>query len=258
MRALVVLFLLACLSCAAAPRTRYGTITVVASPAEGGTTGGSGTYPGKSKVTIRVVPYTGWNFTQWQDGNTNAQRTVTVPNGGSIRYTANLVHVPYGNVALSAEPINGGTVSGAGSYPVGKAVDITATPFANWSFIRWQDNLTNNPRTITVPSGSILFTATFLTNTPIIPPVLGSVQLDWSAVSGATRYVASWGVQTGVYTNSLMTTNTGDVRVRIEGLPTNHVYYFSVQSMDVNGKYSPYSCEVWGRIGQTNFCSMGL
>jgi len=70
--------------------------------------------------------------------------------------------------------------------------------------------------------------------------------------------VASWGVQTGVYTNSLMTTNTGDLRVRIEGLPTNHVYYFSVQAMDINGKYSPYSCEVWGRIGQTNFCSMGL
>ncbi len=259
MRAVVVLFLLVCLSCAAAPRTRYGTITVVASPVEGGTTGGSGTYPGKSRVTIRVVPYTGWSFTQWQDGNTNTQRTVTVPNGGSARYTANLVHVPYGNVALSAEPINGGTVSGAGSYPVGKAVDIMATPFANWSFIRWQDNLTNNPRTITVPSGSILFTATFLTNTPPEPVFTnGSVLLTWSPVAKAVKYVASWGVIPGSYTNSVMSDTT---TVRIGAMGTNHynlltnqIYYFAVQGMGLDETYSPYSCEVWGRVGDTNSC----
>jgi len=246
------LFFLLCLSCAAA-RPRNGTLIVTVSPAEGGTTGGSGTYPGKTKVTIRAVPFTGWVFTKWADGNTNSERTVTVPNGGTTRYVASLVFVPSGNVALSAEPINGGTVSGAGSYPVGKAVDIRATPFQNWSFIRWQDTLTNNPRTITVPSGSILFTATFATNTPPEPAnTNGTVLLDWSSVTNAFKYIASWGVASRVYTNSVLT-NTASAR--ISGLATNQLYYFAVQAMGVNGAYSPFSCEVWGRVGDTNACS---
>jgi hypothetical protein len=248
----VAIGVLLCLSCAAA-RPRNGTLIVTVSPAEGGTPGGSGTYPGRTKVTIRAVPFTGWVFTKWSDGSTNAERVVTVPNGGTARYVASLVFVPSGNVALSAEPINGGTVSGAGSYPVGKAVDIRATPFQNWSFTRWQDNLTNNPRTITVPSGSILFTATFLTNTPPEPAnTNGTVLLDWSPVAAAFKYIASWGVASRVYTNSVLTNTTS---VRIIGLATNQPYYFAVQAMGVNGDYSPFSCEVWGRVGDTNSCS---
>jgi len=246
------LFFVLCLSCAAA-RPRRGTVVVTANPTNGGTTYGSGTYPGKTQVEIHVVPNSGWMFTQWQDGFTNPTRTVTVPNGGTVRYTASFV--AYGNVALSAEPINGGTVTGAGAYPVGKAVDITAKPFDNWSFTRWQDNNTANPRTVLVPSGSILFTATFVTNVP--PPQVftnGSFVLQYSPVTNVFNYIASWGVTSRSYTNSILTNATS---LRIVGLITNQVYYFAVQAMGADGKYSPFSCEVHGLCGlsETNYCS---
>lgn len=53
-------------------------ITVVASPSGGGTTTGSGNYAEGSQVTISATPSSGYLFVQWNDGNTNATRTITV------------------------------------------------------------------------------------------------------------------------------------------------------------------------------------
>ncbi len=246
-----LLFLL-CLDCAAA-RPRNGTLVVAVSPAEGGTPDGSGTYPGRTKVTIRAVPFPGWAFSKWSDGNTNSERTVTVPNGGTARYTATVVFVPHGTISLAAEPVIGGIVSGSGSFPVGQAVDIMATPYANWSFLRWQDYNADHIRTVVVPQGAMLFTATFTTNTPPVPVFTnGTVTLDWPPGSNAVQYVASWGVASRGYTNSVVTSN---LNVRIVGLVTNKTYYFAVQSMALSGRYSPFSCEVFALPGQTNACS---
>lgn len=43
-----------------------------------------------------------------------------------------------------------GTVSGAGEYPQGAQVKLTATPKDNYAFIGWSDGNTDNPRTISV------------------------------------------------------------------------------------------------------------
>lgn len=43
-----------------------------------------------------------------------------------------------------------GTVSGAGEYPQGAQVKLTATPKDNYTFVSWSDGNTNNPRTISV------------------------------------------------------------------------------------------------------------
>lgn len=62
-------------------------ITVVASPSGGGTTTGSGNYAEGSQVTISAIPSSGYSFVQWNDGNTNATRTIIV--GSSAKtYTA--------------------------------------------------------------------------------------------------------------------------------------------------------------------------
>lgn len=53
-------------------------ITVVASPAGGGTTTGTGSYDIGDEITITAVPAQGYKFIQWNDGNTNATRTITV------------------------------------------------------------------------------------------------------------------------------------------------------------------------------------
>lgn len=54
------------------------TITATASPAEGGTVTGAGTYDYGSSATLTAVPAEGYVFTGWADGVTTAERTVTV------------------------------------------------------------------------------------------------------------------------------------------------------------------------------------
>lgn len=249
---LLAVGLMAC-SLFAAPRR--GTVKTIAQPIQGGTVTGAGTYRVGQVISLVATANPNWHFVVWNDGTTNRSFTFVVPHG-TTTFTASFeTNVVYGNLALAAEPINGGTVAGAGSYPVGKAVDISAKAFTNWSFTRWQDNDTSNPRTVIVPNGTLYMVATFMTNPPVVPPITGSAALDWPAVSGAAKYVASWGIVPGTYTNSVMSDAT---TVRIQGLITNQLYFFAVQSMAADGRYSPYSCEVSCRIGQTNACTVGL
>lgn len=63
---------------------------------------------------------------------------------------------------ISAVPNNAnmGTVSGGGSYASGATATLTATPKSGYRFVRWNDNNTQNPRTITV-TGNATYTAYF-------------------------------------------------------------------------------------------------
>jgi len=229
-----------------------GTIACGANPAQGGTVAGCGTYTVGQNVTILAQPAANWRFTAWQDGYTNASRSVPVPPAGTTTtWTASFAQ--YGTIQVSAEPPNGGTVSGAGSYPVGQVVTLTAAPAANWRFTQWQDGLTNTVRQITVGPGSLLMTGTFMTNTP---PVPGSAMLNWtpSALSpDAHTYYLKWGIASKIYTNTLVTNATA---VAISGLDTNVTYFFAVQALSTNGNKSPFSCEVAWRYGSSNFCGL--
>lgn len=62
-------------------------INVVASPEGGGTATGTGGYSEGAEVTISATPSTGYEFVQWNDGNTNATRTIIVGTT-STTYTA--------------------------------------------------------------------------------------------------------------------------------------------------------------------------
>lgn len=53
-------------------------INVVASPSGGGVVSGSGFYSVGSRVQITAVASSGYAFSQWSDGDTNASRTITV------------------------------------------------------------------------------------------------------------------------------------------------------------------------------------
>ncbi len=61
-------------------------ITTKVSPTEGGTVTGGGTYEVGKKVTIKATPNTGYRFVKWNNGNTNATRTITVSKNAT--YTA--------------------------------------------------------------------------------------------------------------------------------------------------------------------------
>lgn len=62
------------------------TITVLASPVSGGSVSGGGSYTSGQSVTITANAASGYTFQSWNDGNTNATRTITV--SGNATYTA--------------------------------------------------------------------------------------------------------------------------------------------------------------------------
>ena len=64
-------------------------------------------------------------------------------------------------VAVLASPVNGGTVSGGGVYPVNGSAQLSATAASGWVFTAWNDGSTQNPRTITVPANNVTYAATF-------------------------------------------------------------------------------------------------
>lgn len=69
----------------------YVNITVLAE--EGGTVSGSGLYYEGEKVTIKATPKAGYTFAGWSDGNTDAERTVTVGKTSSV-FTAKFTLTP--------------------------------------------------------------------------------------------------------------------------------------------------------------------
>lgn len=62
-------------------------ISVVANPEGGGTVSGGGRYNEGENIQISASPASGYKFVQWNDGNTNATRTVVV-GSTSQTYTA--------------------------------------------------------------------------------------------------------------------------------------------------------------------------
>jgi len=59
-------------------------LTVLASPAEGGSVFGSGRHDEGEAVTLMAVAQRGWVFTRWSDGDTHAVRTLIMPAGDTI------------------------------------------------------------------------------------------------------------------------------------------------------------------------------
>ena len=135
----------------------YYTITVNASPSNGGTVTGGGTYPAGSSVTLTATPNNGYAFSQWQDGSTANPRTITV--NGDATYTASFTQLQY-TITTNVSPAGAGTVTGGGAYHYGEQVTLTATANSGYEFQGWSDGVTNNPRTITV-TGNATYTAVF-------------------------------------------------------------------------------------------------
>ena len=117
------------------------TIGVSANPSNGGSVTGGGTYEQGQSCTVTATAATGFNFQKWTENgsqvSTNASYTFTVSGN------RNLVAVfQTGNYAISAtaNPTNGGTITGTGSYNYGQSCTLTATPATGYTFVNWTKN----------------------------------------------------------------------------------------------------------------------
>ena len=113
-------------------------VTVAANPAEGGTVAGAGTYNHGTTATLTATANTGYTFVNWTlngtEVSTNATYSFTVTGAGN--YVANFSLNSY-EVSVAANPAEGGTVAGAGTYNHGATATLTATANTGYTFVNW-------------------------------------------------------------------------------------------------------------------------
>ena len=134
------------------------TISVQANNNNYGTVSGGGTFDYNSSKTITATPKTGYHFVEWNDGNTDASRTITIT--GNKDYTAYFAPNQY-TITVATNNSDYGTVSGGGTFDYGSTKTITATPKTGYRFVEWNDGNTNASRHVTV-TGNATYTATFI------------------------------------------------------------------------------------------------
>ena len=124
---------------------------------------GGGQYEEGQMATLEAIPNDGYVFSEWDDGNTQNPRTITV--SGNATYTANFkveqssLENKY-TVSLFSNNNSYGTVTGAGDYAEGSSAILVAMPTSGYEFEQWNDGNTQNPRIITVTE-NISFIANF-------------------------------------------------------------------------------------------------
>ena len=110
-------------------------ITVAANDDNLGTVLGGGIFNYLDTIVITAIPAQYSTFLNWDDGDTNAIRSVVVTE--SHTYTAIFQSLPRYEVSIDVSPSYGGTVSGAGLYYEGETVTLTATPNDGYHFEGW-------------------------------------------------------------------------------------------------------------------------
>ena len=165
---LSVLFVVSCSSGTEepAPVIKY-TLTTSANPTTGGTiTPASGQHIEGATVSITATPAAEYLFSSWT-GATGTTATTSVVMNSNKTVTANFVKKKY---ALTTSVEGEGTVTekvikagAATDYNSGTIVELTASPSAEWLFVKWTGDLTGteNPTQITIDKAKTV-TAVFV------------------------------------------------------------------------------------------------
>ena len=120
------------------------TVAVSASPAEGGTVTGAGTYADGAAVTVTATAKPGFHFVKWMEGgpqiSTDASYSfVAIADRALVAVFEPNPPAPTFTVAVSASPAEGGTVTGAGTFEENTSVTVTATAKAGFHFVKWTE-----------------------------------------------------------------------------------------------------------------------
>ena len=117
------------------------TITATADPTTGGTVTGGGTFNYGQSCTLVATPATGHDFINWtkngQQVSTNTTYTFTVTE--SATYVAHF-QIQTFTVNLTANPTEGGILTGGGTYNYGQSIQIYATANPGYNFLNWMED----------------------------------------------------------------------------------------------------------------------
>lgn len=117
------------------------TISASANPSSGGNVSGGGTYNYGQTCTLTATAANGYNFVNWtENGN-------VVSANASYPFTVNADRTLVANfqldnlvVSVSADPVNGGSVTGGGAYHHGDNCTVMATANPGFNFVNWTEN----------------------------------------------------------------------------------------------------------------------
>lgn len=110
-------------------------------PVNSGTVTGAGGYNYGQECTLTATPNTGYDFQKWTKGGTmvSTNASFTFPVTETATYKAHFKIKSY-TIGVSANPTNGGTVEGGGTYDHGQSCRVKATPAEGYSFTNWTDD----------------------------------------------------------------------------------------------------------------------
>ena len=169
-------------------------VQISANPVNAGTVSGAGTYDSGANVAITATANSGYQFVNWTENNTPVSSDIryTFPISSSRTLVANFAPIiPKYQVQISANPVNAGTVSGAGTYDSGANVTITAAANSGYQFVNWTENNTpvsSEMRYTFSISGSRTLVAHFIPVVPKYQVVLSTDPEDAGVVTGDGMY----------------------------------------------------------------------
>ena len=119
------------------------TISVIANPSNGGEVDGGGTYRKGQECTVIASPNDGYTFVNWRENDSIVAEDklfrFTVVNNRTL--VAHFATNPQSfTVSVSANPSNGGIVTGGGVYQQGQQCAVTATANEGYTFVNWTEN----------------------------------------------------------------------------------------------------------------------
>ena len=117
------------------------TVTGIANPTNGGTiSGGQGLYYHGQSCALTATANPGYVFYCWKENGTikSYNLTYTFRVTGNMQLEACFI-VPY-TINVSANPSEGGTVSGGGEYGYNQSCTLTATANEGYMFLSWTKN----------------------------------------------------------------------------------------------------------------------
>jgi len=128
------------MDCEEMPATPYYYIDVTANPYQGGSANGGGSYQKGLTHTITASAYDGYAFVNWTKDGTevSTEESYSFIVTENANYVANFQAINY-QITVTANPAEGGTANGGGTYYYGETCNLTATANNGYMFAYWSD-----------------------------------------------------------------------------------------------------------------------
>ena len=241
------------------------TISAYSNPDSGGTISGDGTYYYGQTCTLTAVPATGYDFIKWTKNgtqvSTNTSYSFTVTEAASFEAHFQLQSF---TINASANPSNGGSVNGSGTYNYGQTCVLTATPAIGYDFISWTKNgtqvSTNSSYSFTVTEAANFVAhfqlQSFAINTSSDPYNGGIINGGGTYYYGQTCTLTatpSTGFDFVNWTKNGSLISTNSIYSFTVTEEANYVAHFQLQSFTINASSNPNNSGTISGSGTYNY-----